>query len=87
MCYLAAHAASPRVTLCDSLGTYIIRTTTQCSSIFKLLVSLKKEIDCMNMEDVEHVLVVPTQLFHSLGYFQGFSSDVDKYLKTLFCIE
>lgn len=41
----------------------------------------------MNVEEVEHVLVVPTQLFHSLGYFQGFSSDVDKYLKTLFAPE
>ncbi len=33
---------------------------------------------------VEHVLVVPTMLFHEVGVFQGFSDDVDRYLKTLF---
>jgi predicted NUDIX family phosphoesterase len=32
----------------------------------------------------EHVLVVPTLLFHELGYFQGFNADVRLYLKTLF---
>jgi predicted NUDIX family phosphoesterase len=31
----------------------------------------------------EHVLVVPTELFHQLGYFQGFSSDTDRYLGKL----
>ena len=31
----------------------------------------------------EHVLVVPTELFHRLGYFQGFSADVDRYLTEL----
>ena len=31
----------------------------------------------------EHILVVPTSLFHSLGYFQGFSTDTDRYFKTL----
>jgi predicted NUDIX family phosphoesterase len=31
----------------------------------------------------EHVLVVPTELFRSLGYFQGFSTDIDRYLKQL----
>lgn len=41
----------------------------------------------MTSEYVEHVLVVPTQLFHSLGYFQGFSADVDKYLSELFAVE
>ena len=33
--------------------------------------------------DAEQVLVVPTSLFHSLGYFQGFSTDVDRYLSGL----
>jgi predicted NUDIX family phosphoesterase len=33
--------------------------------------------------DVEQVLVVPTSLFHEIGQFQGFRSDVDAYLKTL----
>lgn len=31
----------------------------------------------------EHVLVVPTELFHELGHFQGFSPDVDRYLRPL----
>ena len=37
------------------------------------------------MPDVqtERVLVVPTELFHRLGYFQGFSGQVDRYLTEL----
>jgi predicted NUDIX family phosphoesterase len=31
----------------------------------------------------ECVLVVPTELFHRLGHFQGFSSDPKRYLDTL----
>jgi predicted NUDIX family phosphoesterase len=31
----------------------------------------------------ERVLVVPTALLHRLGYFQGFTSDVDRYLDDL----
>jgi len=31
----------------------------------------------------EHVLVVPTELFHQLGHFQGFCKEVDRYLDTL----
>lgn len=31
----------------------------------------------------EKVLVVPTALFHELGYFQGFSADVSRYLPRL----
>ena len=31
----------------------------------------------------EQVLVVPTALFHSLGYFQGFSPEADRYLEEL----
>src|SRR4051794_36964399 len=33
---------------------------------------------------VEHVLVVPTLLFHELGYFQGFTENVRPYVRTLF---
>ncbi len=33
---------------------------------------------------VEQILVVPTSLFHRLGYFQGFSSEIDRYLAELF---
>ncbi len=36
-----------------------------------------------DLSAVEHVLVVPTLLFHELGYFQGFCADVDRYLKML----
>ena len=32
----------------------------------------------------ERVLVVPTELFRQLGYFQGFSTDVERYLQQLF---
>ncbi|BBO32975.1 phosphoesterase [Lacipirellula parvula] len=31
----------------------------------------------------ERVLVVPTKRFHSLGHFQGFSAEMDKYLPAL----
>lgn len=32
---------------------------------------------------VEHVLVVPAELLHDLGYFQGFSDQVERYLPLL----
>lgn len=32
----------------------------------------------------EHVLVVPTAIFHELGHFQGFSPEVGRYLPRLF---
>jgi hypothetical protein len=32
---------------------------------------------------IEHVLVVPTPLFHSLGHFQGFRTDAGRYLEVL----
>ena len=31
----------------------------------------------------EHVLVVPTQIFHALGCFQGFCTDIDRYRDVL----
>jgi predicted NUDIX family phosphoesterase len=33
---------------------------------------------------VEHVLVVPTLLFHEIGHFQGFNANVEPYMETLF---
>jgi predicted NUDIX family phosphoesterase len=33
---------------------------------------------------VERILVVPTELFQRLGYFQGFSQEIDRYLGELF---
>jgi predicted NUDIX family phosphoesterase len=32
---------------------------------------------------LEKVLVVPTALFHELGYFQGFTPDIERYLPRL----
>ena len=32
---------------------------------------------------MERVLVVPTEVFHGLGHFQGFSGDVERYLPEL----
>jgi len=32
---------------------------------------------------VEHVLVIPTTVFHEVGHFQGFSSDTDRYLDVI----
>ncbi len=37
----------------------------------------------MSVVQTEHVLVVPTELFHRLGHFQGFCADVDRYLEEL----
>ncbi|MDY0171239.1 MAG: phosphoesterase [Thermoguttaceae bacterium] len=38
----------------------------------------------MSEATTERVLVVPTELFHKLGYFQGFRGEVQDYLGTLF---
>lgn len=37
----------------------------------------------MSVVHTEQVLVVPTQLFHDLGHFQGFSTEVDRYFESL----
>lgn len=37
----------------------------------------------MSLVQTERVLVVPTELFHALGYFQGFTTDVNRYLEEL----
>ncbi len=37
----------------------------------------------MSTVELERVLVVPTELFHELGYFQGFNFDADRYIETL----
>lgn len=37
----------------------------------------------MTSTTVEQILVVPTSLFHDIGYFQGFTSEVEPYLRTL----
>ncbi|MBM4003689.1 MAG: phosphoesterase [Planctomycetes bacterium] len=38
----------------------------------------------MSAVSVEQILVVPTQLFHQLGHFQGFSAEIDRYFGPLF---
>lgn len=37
----------------------------------------------MSTVETEHVLVVPTQLFHEIGHFQGFSADTQRYMDSL----
>lgn len=37
----------------------------------------------MSAVATEHVLVVPTSVFHTLGHFQGFTGDTDRYLRGL----
>lgn len=37
----------------------------------------------VSQTEVEQVLVVPTMLFREIGYFQGVSTDVGPYLRTL----
>ena len=32
---------------------------------------------------MEHVLVIPTEIFHGIGHFQGFCPDPDRYLSTI----
>jgi len=38
----------------------------------------------MSAVETERVLVVPTELFHRLGHFQGFSGEVERYFDELF---
>ena len=37
----------------------------------------------MSTVQTEQVLVIPTPLFHECGHFQGFSSDIEKYLSRM----
>ena len=37
----------------------------------------------MSIVETERVLVVPTSVFHELGHFQGFTTDIDSYLDGL----
>mgnify|MGYP000870751335 CR=1 FL=1 len=37
----------------------------------------------MPQDEIEQVLVVPTELFHRLGHFQGFCCEVDRYVREL----
>lgn len=41
----------------------------------------------MSDDSNEHVLVVPTAVFRGLGYFQGFTREIDRYLPDLFSAE
>lgn len=37
----------------------------------------------MSVVETEKVLVVPTELFHSIGHFQGFNADSERYINEL----
>ncbi|MCA9175932.1 MAG: phosphoesterase, partial [Planctomycetales bacterium] len=37
----------------------------------------------MSAVETEHVLVIPSAVFHALGHFQGFVPDADRYLAEL----
>lgn len=39
----------------------------------------------MSLVQTEKVLVVPTEVLHRIGYFQGLTRDVDRYLDQLLC--
>jgi predicted NUDIX family phosphoesterase len=45
--------------------------------------SRKGSVTVTVSQEVEHVLVVPTLLFHEIGHFQGVCTNVAPYLKTL----
>jgi predicted NUDIX family phosphoesterase len=46
-------------------------------------VSESREDAIVPEDQIERVLVVPTELFHRLGHFQGFCGEIDKYLDEL----
>lgn len=37
----------------------------------------------LSRQQIEHVMVVPTMLFHEIGYFQGFCPQPERYLSTM----
>lgn len=41
----------------------------------------------MSVVSTEHVMVVSTELFHNIGYFQGFCAETDRYLERLLAPE
>ncbi len=41
----------------------------------------------MSVVSTEHVMVVSTELFHHIGYFQGFCSETERYLEKLLASE
>lgn len=41
----------------------------------------------MSVVSTEHVMVVRTELFRNIGYFQGFSTDTDRYLEKLLAVD
>jgi predicted NUDIX family phosphoesterase len=41
----------------------------------------------MSLVQTERVLVVPTEIFHRIGYFQGFTREIAPYLDELFSPE
>ena len=41
----------------------------------------------MSVVSTEHVMVVRTELFRDIGYFQGFSTETERYLEKLLAVE
>ena len=33
--------------------------------------------------NIEHILVIPTSVFHQVGHFQGFCGEIDRYLEVI----
>lgn len=46
-----------------------------------------ERISAMAAKDEEMILVVPTELFHKIGYFQGFCKEPDRYREILLAPE
>jgi predicted NUDIX family phosphoesterase len=60
---------------------------TIASVATRLIIKTTGKDAVVTQVQTECVLVVPTELFRRLGYFQGFSSEVDRYLPELFSPE
>ncbi len=63
----------------------VIPATTQkkCANGIDTVETETRETETGETVAEERVLVVPTELFHTLGHFQGFSSDIERYLPGL----
>ena len=68
------------------IARYAAQENTEFRSDFHSLVPISRanrKGRWMSAVPSESVLVVPTELLHQLGYFQGFMPDVEGYLETL----
>jgi predicted NUDIX family phosphoesterase len=72
-------AAPPRLT--SNRGHPAVSPETFLACV--IATEFRPEKGSFGMSLDEEVLVVPTAQFHALGYFQGFSSQADRYLTAL----